>query len=53
MTTIYDVGNLWFGMGQVQTCGGVKPVNRTMSDYELRRFVTLCLTCTINRVNPE
>ena len=39
-------------MGQVQSCDGLKPVNRTLSNYEFRRFVTLCPTCTINRVNP-
>jgi hypothetical protein len=26
-TTTYDVGNLGPGFGQVQKCGGVKPVN--------------------------
>jgi hypothetical protein len=40
----------WLGTGT--TCDGLKPVNRTLSNYEFRRFVTLCLTCTINRVNP-
>jgi len=33
MTPVYDVENQDPGLGQAQKCGGVKPINGTLSDY--------------------
>ena len=38
-TTTYDVGNPGLDFGQVQICGGVKPVNEWIEEFEDSKWV--------------